>query len=128
MNKPDIQIIYVDMDGVLANFRAKYIEVFNEDEFEKASLETVDECRKLGYNPTRWVDMIRRYGAVEAARRLVVCADIQSGFTELVERNRADLTIESAVLSPRWSLLFGPDVREAARWRLAQAGFIEDAE
>ena len=31
MNKPDIQIIYVDMDGVLANFRAKYIEEFNED-------------------------------------------------------------------------------------------------
>ena len=31
MNKPDVQIIYVDLDGVLANFRAKYIEEFNED-------------------------------------------------------------------------------------------------
>ena len=101
-----------------------------EERFEKACQEAIDECREMDppYIPTVWTQMIRRHGAVEAARRLVVSADIQSGFTELVERNRADLTIESAVVNPRWNLLFGPDVREAARWRLAQAGFTEDAE
>jgi 5'(3')-deoxyribonucleotidase len=31
MKKPEVKIVYVDMDGVLANFRAKYIEEFNED-------------------------------------------------------------------------------------------------
>jgi hypothetical protein len=31
MKKPDIEIIYVDLDGVLANFRTKYIEEFHED-------------------------------------------------------------------------------------------------
>ena len=55
-------------------------------------------------------------------------ADIQSGFTELVRRNRADLTIESAVANPRWEVLFDSEVRDAAWWRLGQAGSIEDAE
>lgn len=31
MNKPNIEIIYIDLDGVLANFRTKYIEEFHED-------------------------------------------------------------------------------------------------
>ena len=31
MKKPDIEIIYIDMDGVLANFRDMYIKEFGED-------------------------------------------------------------------------------------------------
>lgn len=31
MHKPDIKIVYVDMDQTIANFRSKYIEEFGED-------------------------------------------------------------------------------------------------
>ena len=98
-----------------------------EEEFEVACYEAIDECRRLNppYQPTAWIQMIARHGAVEAARRLVVNSEIQSGFKELVTRNRVDLTIESAILNPRWNRLFSPEVKDAARWRLLQAGASE---
>jgi hypothetical protein len=66
--------------------------------------------------------MITSHGAAEAARRLVISGDIQSGFQRLVSLGRPDLTIEWAVADPYWRPLFGPQYREAAEWRLNQAG------
>jgi len=98
-----------------------------EEDFETACLGAIEECRRMNprYVPKAWIQMIERHGAVEAARRLVVSSEIQSGFTELVERDRSDLTIEYAVLNPRWNTLFSEDLREAARWRLRQAGVTD---
>lgn len=31
MKKPDVEIVYLDMDGCIANFRSRYIEEFDED-------------------------------------------------------------------------------------------------
>lgn len=95
-----------------------------EQDFETECLNAIATCRDLGYVPTAWQGMINSLGAVEAARRLVVSGDIQSGFTRLVHMGRLDLTVEMAVLHPRWDAIFGGDraVREAAWWRVAQAG------
>lgn len=92
-----------------------------EDDFAAECRRTIDECRTFRYSPTAWVAMIDRAGAVEAARRLVESGEIQSGFARLVREGRLDLTIEMAVLHPRWDSLFDRGVREAAWWRLAQA-------
>jgi hypothetical protein len=66
--------------------------------------------------------MINRLGAAEAARRLVVSGDIQTGFGRLVQAERPELTIEWEILNQRWDPLFSEQHREAARWRLRQAG------
>jgi hypothetical protein len=66
--------------------------------------------------------MIRRWGAAEAARRLLISGDIQDGFRRLVAAGRHDLTVEWSALHPRWNQIFGAPDREAARWRLRQAG------
>jgi hypothetical protein len=97
-----------------------------EDEFEAVCLEAIDTCGKLSppYRPTAWQTMIKNHGAVEAARRLVVNGDIQSGFERLVRAGRPDLTIEWAITDPYWRPLFGPQYRDAAQWRLNQAGVI----
>jgi hypothetical protein len=68
--------------------------------------------------------MIRQHGAAEAARRLVVSGDIQTGFERLVHAGRPELTIEWAVTDPHWLPLFDPQYRDAARWRLDQAGVV----
>src|SRR5262245_16999024 len=95
-----------------------------EDEFAAACEEAIDVCRRLSppYHPTAWQAMINRYGAAEAARRLVISGDIQTGFDRLVRAGRPELTIEWAVVDSRWEPLFGPQHREAATWRLRQAG------
>jgi hypothetical protein len=54
-------------------------------------------------------------GAVAAARRLLSNGDIQSGIERLIRMGRQDLTIEQAVLDPRWtSCSAGPIVRRLA--------------
>ena len=95
-----------------------------EDEFQAACEEAIDICHKLSppYHPTAWQAMINRHGATEAARRLVVNGDIQTGFERLIPAGRPELTIEWAVVDPRWEPLSGPQHRDAARWRLRQAG------
>ena len=89
-------------------------------EFEEACRDAIGECKTFGYNPTVWQGMINDLGAVEAAKRLLLNGDVQPGFDRLVTEGRSDLTIEEAVLNPRWTALFDERHREAARWRLEQ--------
>ncbi len=95
-----------------------------EARFQAACDAAVEECRALTppYHPTVWISMCRQHGAAEAARRLVVSGDIQTGFDRLVQSGRPELTIEWALLDPTWDPLFSEQHREAARWRLRQAG------
>ena len=94
-----------------------------EDDFEAECLIAVEECRNFRppYIPTVWINMMDRHGAATAARRLLESGDIQSGFERLVREGRQDLTVEMAVLHPRWDGLFSNAHREAAWWRLSQA-------
>lgn len=91
--------------------------------FEAACWRAIEAGRELGYDPTAWVRMIERHGAQDAAVRLVSAGDIQSGFERLVALGRPDLTVEWAILDPAWRSLFRDrQVRQAAEWRLHQAG------
>jgi hypothetical protein len=94
-----------------------------EDEFHALYKAAVDECKKLRppYHPTAWIGMAEQFGAAEAARRLVVSGDIQTGFERLVRAGRPELTIEWAILDRKWDPIFTDQHREAARWRLRQA-------
>ena len=95
-----------------------------EAQFQAACDAAVEQCKVLKppYNPTIWISMSRQLGAAEAARRLVVSGDIQTGFDRLVKAGKPELTIEWAMLDPKWDPLFSDQHREAARWRLRQAG------
>lgn len=92
------------------------------DDFHAECVRAVDECRHLGYVPTAWIGMMNGPGgAAAAARRLLVNGDIQTGFERLIQMGRVDLTVEYAVLQPRWHDLFEDQHPEAASWRLEQA-------
>ena len=95
-----------------------------EARFQAACDAAVETCRTLTppYIPTVWINMCRQLGAAEAARRLVVSGDIQTGFDRLVRAGRPQLTIEWALLDETWDPLFSDQHREAVRWRLRQAG------
>ena len=94
-----------------------------EDDFALACEAAVEESRALTppYNPTAWIAMATRLGAVAAARKLVVSGDIQAGFDRLIRAGRPELTIEWMILDEKWDPLFEESHREAARWRLRQA-------
>jgi len=62
-----------------------------EGDFSAACDEAVEECKTLGYPPTIWIPMSKGLGAAEAARRLLVSGDIQSGFERLIALGRHSL-------------------------------------
>jgi hypothetical protein len=95
-----------------------------EREFHSDSLEAIRTCGRLGYRPTYWIRMLDEYGgAVNAAKHLMTSGDQwQEGLTRLYEMGRLDLSVEYAVLDPRFDSLFKDEERDFARRRLAAVG------
>ncbi len=61
-------------------------------------LEAAKETKRVvkGYNPGRFYQMMKNYGPVETARRLLSRASTD-GFERMVKAGRVDLTVESIV-------------------------------
>ncbi len=79
--------------------------------------------RELGYNATRFLQMISEQGGLTAARHLLWSDAPSEGFTTLWERGRLDLTVEAHILRDEFASLFTDEDRERARTRLEQYGW-----
>ena len=68
------------------------------------------ECK---YNPTRFNQMLAKYGSVETAKRLISSAKetgtVSDGFTTLYLCGRLDLTMEESVCKEEYQSLFTAD-------------------
>jgi hypothetical protein len=82
--------------------------------------------RDLGYNATRFLQMITDEGGFAAARKLLRASAVSDGFTTLWERGRLDLSVEAHVLRPEFAGLFTDGERRVARQRLKDYGFEGD--
>ena len=79
--------------------------------------------RELGYNATRFVQMISEQGGLTTAKQLLWSSAPSEGFTTLWERGRLDLTVEAHVLKTEFAPLFTDDDRDQARERLEAYGW-----
>ena len=74
-------------------------------EFEEELRSKMIEAKKTcGYNPTRFNQMLSRYGGVETARRLI--ANPAEGLSTLWAHRRLDLSMEASVCNPKYAPLF----------------------
>ncbi|MSQ28685.1 MAG: hypothetical protein EXR51_11210 [Dehalococcoidia bacterium] len=91
-----------------------------EERFHEAMVEIYRRAKsEIGYNATRFLQIVSEYGGVGTARRLLGSADaLQYGFTELWEHQRLDLTVEPHVLKPEFSRLFTDEEKDRPRARL----------
>lgn len=95
-----------------------------ETKFDDAMVRVYEAAsREAGYHATRFLQMVRRRGGVEAARRLLAAPGVSAGFTALRRAGRLDITVEAQVLRPQFSELFTDAERETARLRLADFGY-----
>lgn len=79
--------------------------------------------RELGYNATRFLQMISGQGGLATARQLLWDDRPSDGFTTLWERKRLDLTVEAHVIAPEFAPLFTEADRERALNRLREYGW-----
>ena len=78
-----------------------------QEEVENKMFRAKKECH---YNPIRFNQMIKDYGGVETAKRLIANAmkkgHTSDGFTTLFLCGRLDLTMEHSVCKPEYASLF----------------------
>jgi hypothetical protein len=89
-----------------------------ERRFDAVMRNIYEEAARLGYRPTRFLEMVSEYGGVETAHRLLATDKIQDGLAQLFLLGRLDLTVEHHVLLPEYRPLFGTGERRVARIRL----------
>ena len=87
--------------------------------------DVVETTAALGYTPTRFLQMVRQHGGVEACK-LLLRPEIPAshGFCRLRELGRLDLSVEHIAQSPEWADLFTVAEKDAARWRIENADAI----
>lgn len=79
--------------------------------------------RELGYNATRFLQLIVDQGGLAAARQLLWSDKPSDGFTTLWQHHRLDLSVEALVLLKEFAPLFSDDDRAQARLRLESYGW-----
>jgi hypothetical protein len=67
------------------------------------------ECQKLGYNPTAFLEMLRKYGTLGTAKRLINAPQVSEGYSKLYLMGRLDLTLEAVMLKPEYSSFLTKD-------------------
>ena len=91
-------------------------ELYNE--FTKDIQTANEKSIKLGYYPSRFLQMAEQSGSVQAAKKMVTSGDIPNGMKKLRKLQKLDLTIESIMLKEKYHPLFTTNELNAAKWRL----------
>lgn len=98
-----------------------------EIQFHQETIKIVEQLKnEIRYNPTRFIQMLSKYGGPETAHRLLKSAGGSDGFTTLGEAGRLEMSVEAMVVLPWYQALFSPTERAAARKRLTDYGFDVD--
>ena len=94
-----------------------------ESRFQDALIGLYTRTKKeLHYNAKRFMQMLLEDGAVATAKKLIR-KEMSDGLTELWVRHRLDLSVEAAVINPRWNDLFTDEDRQISRDKLVKLGY-----
>ena len=92
-----------------------------ERRFDAAMMDIYHSASRLGYRPTRFLEMVVEHGGVATAHQLLATDKIQDGLAQLFLLGRLDLTVEHHVLLPEYERLFTEEERRTAQVRLGIA-------
>jgi len=88
------------------------------NEFTKEIHTANEKSVKLGYYPSRFLQMAEQSGSVQAAKKMVTSGAIPNGMKKLKKMRKLDLTIESIMIKEKYQSLFTVEELNAAKWRL----------
>jgi hypothetical protein len=93
-----------------------------EASFHRAMLGVYDRIRdNSGYRATRYLQMVRRRGGLDTAKRLLRRRGLSPGLIEMAKHGRLQDSVEELVLETRWAELFTDEDRMLASRRLQEA-------
>jgi hypothetical protein len=92
-------------------------------QFHKDMINIYEEARKIGYNASRFKQMVANEGGFNVARKFIQSSNPSDGFVSLWELHRLDLTVEALVLKKEYQSLFSKEERIKVIDRLEEYGF-----
>lgn len=93
-------------------------------ELKKRYISTYQECKKFGYTPTRFLNMVSsRDDIIVVTRQLIHKDGGTLGFETLCQNNRMDLSVEKIILEQEFRGLFTKEDLIAAYNRLEEYGY-----
>jgi 5-methylcytosine-specific restriction protein A len=93
------------------------------EQFTKMLRDAAEECSRIGYRPTKFLQMLNADGGYATAARLLAAPNISDGFAELQMRGKLNLTVEALVLEKGWADHFDPALINQAKKRLQAARY-----
>ena len=95
-----------------------------QNKFNNEVIEAVEESRKMGYTPTRFIVMLQKEkgNALEVAQKLVT-KDLTIGLQELYKHKRLDLSLEAIISKPEYDKLFPPEIINICKRKLKRLGY-----
>lgn len=95
-----------------------------QSKFNLEIMEAIEESKKIGYNPTRFIVMLHKEkgNAFEVAQKLIK-KDLTSGLWELYQHNRLDLSVEATMIKPEYRNLFSSELIRICERKLKQLGY-----
>ncbi len=94
------------------------------NKFNDEVIVAVEEIKKIGYVPTRFIQMLQQQGnnAYEVVQRLVA-KDASSGLEKLWEKGRLDLSMEALMVKPEYRELFPEEILNICNKKLKKYGY-----
>ena len=95
-----------------------------QNKFNNEVLDAIEESKKIGYNPTRFIQMLHQSNnnAVEVVQRLVI-KEATSGLEKLWEKGRLELSMEALIIKPEYKELFPSEIVTHCTKKLAKFGY-----
>jgi len=86
--------------------------------FEQRIWNAIEEMNGFQYKPQYLINMINKYGVINAVKKLVVNPSVSQGLERLKRENALHLSLESIALEPEWKNIFTENERNIAKIKL----------
>jgi len=93
--------------------------------FEQRIWSAIEEMNEFQYKPQYLINMISKYGVINAVKRLVLNPSISQGLERLKKEDALHLSLESIVLEPEWKNIFTENERNIARKKLEYLNVVK---
>jgi 5-methylcytosine-specific restriction enzyme A len=94
-----------------------------EIQFHKDMLGIYERAKKIGYNASRFKQMVANQGGYAVAKKFIQSNTPSEGFISLWELGSMDLTVEALILKDVYSTLFSLEERRIVADRLKEYGY-----
>lgn len=93
------------------------------EKFEIEILNAVEESKKIGYHPSRFISMYQEKGVLTACRELISKNVVSEGLFKLFKLGRLELSIEAHVIKEEYKSLFIIEEIEKCKYILEEYGY-----